>query len=306
MSRPFELIAPPHAPFHADGSLNLDMVERLAAHYASTGIAGVFVSGTTGESQSLTVPERLLLAQRWIDVCRGTDLHVIIQVGHNCVADATEMAAHAQRSGAESVASLAPSFLKPASVSDLIASCQPVAAAAPDLPFYLYDIPTLTNVRLPMPEFLAQGRERIPNLRGLKYTNADLVQLQECLHVNDGEFEILFGCDEILLTGVLLGCPGAVGSTYNFVAEHCRTMVAAFFDGDLETARRGQRELVGLIRILQTGSFLPASKWMMSRLGLDCGPVRAPLTNLSAAATETLSRSVEAHFAGTPLLSAVR
>lgn len=276
----FALIAPPHAPFHADGSLNLDTVEKQAEHFDRTGIAGVFVSGTTGESQSLTVQERLDLATRWIDVCRSTKLHVIIQVGHNCVADAATMAAHAERCGADSVATLTPSFLKPATVDDLIACCKPVADAAPSLPFYLYDIPVITEVRLPMVQFLERGKNQIHNLKGLKFTNPDLVQLQECLHLNGGEFDILFGCDEILLTSALLGCRGAVGSTYNFAAAHYHGMMDAFESGDLHTAREAQFQAVKMIRSLQKYSFLPAAKAVMSFLGIDCGPVRAPLSNL--------------------------
>lgn len=280
-STEFELIAPPHAPFFTDGSLNLDIVEQLAARYVNTQVRGVFVSGTTGESSSLTVDERLTLARRWCDVARSTDLSVIVQVGHNCVADSCEMAKHAQWEGAEAVASMAPSFLKPASIDDLIACCAPVAAAAPDLPFYLYDIPALTNVRLPLDVFLERAKERIPNLKGLKFTNPDLVLLQECLAVGDGEFDILFGCDEILLAGAAMGCRGAVGSTYNFAAELNYRMIAAFEAGDLPTARSLQLESVRRIRLLQRYGFLPASKAVMSFLGIDCGPVRAPLKNLA-------------------------
>ena len=88
----------------------------------------------------------------------------------------------------------------------------PVAQAAGDLPFYLYDIPVMTDVCLPMPEFLSKAKEQIPNLKGLKFTNPDLVQLQECLHLGDagsghGDFEILFGCDEFMLAGVMFGAP---------------------------------------------------------------------------------------------------
>lgn len=287
MTGAFELIAPPHAPFHVDGSLNLAVVEQLAEHFTATGIAGVFVSGTTGESLSLTVPERLDLAKRWIDVCRETDIDVIIQVGHNCVEDARQMAAHAQNQGADAVATMAPSFLKPATVDDLIACCVPVAQAAADLPFYLYDIPVMTNVRLPMAEFLMKAKEQIPNLKGLKFTNPDLVQLQECLHLggddaDSGEFEILFGCDEILLAGAMFGCPGAVGSTYNFAAGHYRSMIDAFEAGNMNAARNGQHEAVRMIRTLQNYSFLPAAKAVMSFLGIDCGPARAPISNLSS------------------------
>lgn len=298
MTGTFELIAPPHAPFHDDGSLNLSIVERQAEHFSETGIAGVFVSGTTGESLSLTVPERLDLAKRWIDVCRETDIDVIVQVGHNCVEDARQMAAHAQSEGADAVATMAPSFLKPANVDDLINCCVPVAQAAGDLPFYLYDIPVMTDVRLPMPEFLAKAKEQIPNLKGLKFTNPDLVQLQECLHLGGtsaetGEFEILFGCDEFMLAGVMFGCPGAVGSTYNFAAAHYRSMINSFESGDIAAARTGQHEAVRMIRTLQKYSFLPAAKSVMSFLGINCGPVRVPLHNLSASQKSMLRAELQ-------------
>lgn len=285
---PFELIAPPHAPFHRDGSLNLAVIEQQAEHYEATKIAGVFVSGTTGESSSLTIAERLAIADRWTQVTRRSDMTVIIQVGHNCVADSVTLAEHAQRVGADAVAMMTPSFLKPASIDDLLACCEPVAKAAADLPFYLYDIPNLTNVRLPLDQFLERGKELIPNLKGLKFTNPDLVLLQECLAVNEGEFDILFGCDEILLAGVALGCRGAVGSTYNFVAEQNQRFVSAFLEGDLVTARAGQTAAVKMIRLLQRYSFLPASKAVMSFLGINCGPVRAPLKNLAESEIKSL------------------
>jgi N-acetylneuraminate lyase len=301
MAGTFELIAPPHAPFHDDGSLNLSVVERQAEHFGQTGIAGVFVSGTTGESLSLTVPERLDLAKRWIDVCRETDIDVIIQVGHNCVEDARQMAAHAQSEGADAIASMAPSFLKPTTVDDLINCCIPVAAAAGDLPFYLYDIPVMTDVRLSMPD-----------LKGLKFTNPDLVALQECLHLGGdsaetGEFEILFGCDEILLAGAMLGCPGAVGSTYNFAASHYRAMINSFESGDIAAARTGQHEAVRMIRTLQKYSFLPAAKSVMSFLGIDCGPVRPPLSNLSSAQKSMLKAELQElpAFAGVDLAAVI-
>lgn len=293
MSRSFDLIAPPHTPFHPDGCLNLDVVELQAEHYASTGIVGAFVAGTTGESQSLTVEERLSLAERWCDVCRNSAIEVIIQVGANCLRDAAVMAAHAQRVGADAVATLAPSFLKPQTVADLIDCCIPVAAASPDLPFYLYDIPSLTNVKLPLDQFLEQARNRIPNLKGLKFTNPDLVMLQECLAVGDGEFDILFGCDEILLAGAMFGCRGAVGTTYNFAAAHCRHFVDALFAGDLRTAQRGQGELLQVIRTCQRYGFLAAAKAVMNLSGINCGPTRMPARSLSDGQIQALLRELK-------------
>ncbi len=74
-----------------------------------------------------------------------------------------------------------------------------------------------------MSEFLSKAADRIPNLKGLKFTNPDLVELQECLALQDSRFDIMFGCDENpLLASVLFGCTGAVGTTYNCCSTSCR------------------------------------------------------------------------------------
>ena len=72
-----------------------------------------------------------------------------------------------------------------------------------------------------------------------------------------------------------------VGTTYNFCAQHVLSMIDAFEAGDLATARRKQLESVQLIRTMQRYSFAPAAKAAMNLVGVDCGPVRAPLTNLT-------------------------
>src|SRR5205823_3528877 len=94
------LIPAPFTPFHADGRLDLDRVDALAGHYARTGVSGAFVAGTTGEGPSLTLDERAALAERWVRAARPHGLKVIVQVGHNCQADARTLAAHAGRVGA--------------------------------------------------------------------------------------------------------------------------------------------------------------------------------------------------------------
>lgn len=282
MPAPFSgLIAASHTPFTQEGLLNLDAVERQAELFVEAGISGVFVGGSTGESVSLTVEERLELGKRWVDVVDGTSLQVILHVGHHCVVDAQTLAAQAEAIGADAIAAMAPSFFKPPGVPELVEFCRQIASQAPGTPFYYYDIPVLTNVHLSMPAFLEQARQAIPSLAGLKFTNPDLVQLQECVTLTEGRFNILFGCDEILLAGLLFGCPGAVGSTYNFAAPLYQRVITGLKSSDLDSAREDQATAVRLIRTLQKYGFLPASKVLMSMLGIDCGPVRTPLRNLT-------------------------
>ncbi|MBI5835488.1 MAG: dihydrodipicolinate synthase family protein, partial [Armatimonadetes bacterium] len=176
------LVAATHTPFDATGELHLPGVERLAEHLLGCGVTQVFIGGSTGESASLSFLERQELGQRWLEIARGTALQVVVHVGGNCLREASTLAAQAQQLGARAVAMLAPSYFKPANVDALIACCAHVAAEAPELPFYFYDIPVLTGVSLPMADFLAHGREQIPNLAGLKWTNPDLFNFQRCLH----------------------------------------------------------------------------------------------------------------------------
>jgi N-acetylneuraminate lyase len=275
------LIPACHTPLDRAGSLNLKAVEGQAELYLESGIRNVFVGGTTGEFASLSLDERMALARRWCEVA-GASIKVAVHVGHNCLPEAVALAADARKVGATAVAAMAPSYFKPASVQDLIDFCAPIAAEAEPLPFYFYDIPGMTGVRLKMSEFLYQARFKIPNLRGLKYSNDDLLELQECVRLDHGAFDVLFGFDEHLLAGLCLGVRGAVGNTYNFAAPVYRRLIAAFERHDLATARAEQGKSIDLIKTLSSFGFLAASKSVMAMLGVDCGPVRSPVRNLTA------------------------
>jgi N-acetylneuraminate lyase len=284
------LVAAPHTPLHADGSLALDVIERQAELLLATGVRGVFVCGTTGESHSLTLDERMRVAERWVAVAAGR-FPVVVHVGHNCLADARTLAAHAQRTGADAIAAAAPCFFKPATVAELTDACAAVASAAPALPFYFYDIPGMTGVTVSAAALLERGSAYVPNLAGVKFTNGDLITLQECLALGD-DFDVVFGYDELLLAGLALGVRGAVGSTYNFAAPLYQRLLTAFAASDLETARRLQRQSVALVRVLQCFGVVRAGKALMALLGIDCGPVRPPLAPMTAAEVAQLYEGV--------------
>jgi N-acetylneuraminate lyase len=287
------LVAATHTPFDADGNLNLPAVEKQAEHLLGNGVRTAFVGGTTGESHSLTAEERLLLAQRWGEVARGSALQVVVHAGSNCLADARRMAAQAHGLGAVAIAALAPSHFKPRSLDVLVACSAEIAAAAPAVPFYFYDNPALTGVQLPMPEFLTLAADRIPTLAGIKFSNADLMAYQKCLHAQDGRFDILWGVDEYLLAALALGGSGGVGSSYNFAAPIYHRMIAAFQRGDLVAARAEQFRSVQLIDLLAGYGYMGAAKAVMGFLGVDVGPARLPHTNPPPEQVGSLRASLE-------------
>ncbi len=285
------LVAATHTPFHEDGSLHLAVVEKQAAHLLANRVPAVFIGGTTGESSSLTLEERLQLARRWTDVARGTEMRVVVHVGSNCLADARALAAQAEQLGACAISALAPSYFKPGSLDTLIACCADIAAAAPRTPFYFYDIPVLTGVSFPMPEFLDRAAERIPTLAGLKFTNPDLIAYQLCLQ--KGRFDLPWGIDECLLPALSLGARGAVGSTYNFAAPLYHRIIAAFERGDLAAARREQLRSVQLVKVLAARGYMAGAKALMAMLGVNVGPARLPNGQMAAAQTAGLREDLE-------------
>jgi N-acetylneuraminate lyase len=289
----FRLIAAAFTPMKANASLNLTLVCDQAEHLVSTGIRGVFVAGTTGEGQSLTIEERMSLAETWASDKQRHKLQFFVHVGHNCQDDAIRLAHHAASVKADTIAVHAPSWFKQQTLAGLIEFCVPIAAAAPDLPFYLYDIPQITGINASSASFLTDAKGLIPNLTGIKYTNRDLSIVQECIQLDKGGYDILWGTDQALLAGIALGAAGAVGSTYNFAAPLYQRILRAVEADDWQTARAEQARVIAMVRALQQFDSLAALKYAMRLAGIDCGPVRPPVRNLSVSDQDRLRTDLE-------------
>jgi len=286
------LIAAPHTPFDAQGAVRFDVIEAQADWLESQGVSGVFVCGTTGEGASLTNEERKQVAHRWIKAA-GRRLHVIVHVGHASLAEACDLAQHAAALQPFAISAVPPSFFKPASIDSLVETCRHIAAAAGNVPFYYYHIPSMTGVDLSMTAFLLSAAERIPTLRGIKYTHGDLLEYRQCLTLMDGRFDVPFGRDEMLLCGLALGARSAVGSTYNYAAPHYLNLIKAFEAGEWSTAR-GAMDAVGpLISLLRECGEIASAKAIMSLLGIPCGNPRLPLRPLSASQVRRVEQFVE-------------
>lgn len=276
------LIAAPFTPFDSDGEVALATIPQLAQLLARNGVSGAFVCGTTGEGASLSSAERRAVTEAW-RAATPPGLKLAVHVGHLSLQESCALARHARQTGADAIASIAPSFFKPASACELVAWCAEVAKAAPELPFYYYHMPGMTGVTIPAHEFLAEAAGLIPNLAGVKFTHEDLADYAQCQAFDGRRYSILFGRDEILLDGLKLGAPGAVGSTYNYAAPLYRRIMSAHDAGDLAAAQEDQARARQFIDIMNRYGGLPAGKTIMKLIGIDCGPTRLPLSNLSPA-----------------------
>lgn len=271
------LIAAAFTPMNTQGELNLPAIEKYADRLAASGMNGVFVCGTTGESLSLTTRERKEVLARWVQASGGR-FKVIAHVGSNAQPEAIELARHAAEAGVDAIAAMAPCFFRPSTVEELIAFFAPIAREAAELPFYYYHMPSMTGVNLSVPAFLAQGKKVMPNLSGTKFTHNNLMEMAECLTLHEGEFEVLHGYDEILITGLALGVVAGVGSTYNYLPDVYHELFRAMEQGDMSSARRLQMKSIEIVKIIiKYGGGVRGGKAIMNLIGIDCGPCRLPI-----------------------------
>lgn len=287
------MVAASFTPMEANGDVKLTAIDKYADLMAKSGVTGVFVCGTTGESASLTTEERKLILTQWLKSAKGR-FKVIVHVGSNCQREAIELSKHAAQSGAAAIAAIAPSFFKPGSVDELIRFFSPIAAAASNLPFYYYNMPSMTGVDLSVVQFLKDGKKSIPNLAGTKFTHNNLMEMGACLSLNNGEFEVLHGYDEILICGLALGAVAGVGSTYNYIPKVYAGIFDAMKKNDLETARKLQQKSIQVVEIIiKYGGGVRGGKAIMNLIGINCGSCRSPISSFTDEEYASLRKDLE-------------
>mmetsp|Transcript_32019 Transcript_32019/g.64724 ORF Transcript_32019/g.64724 Transcript_32019/m.64724 type:complete len:224 (-) Transcript_32019:41-712(-) len=203
-------VAAVYTPMKASGfELDSDKIPAYAQRLAKINVTGVLSAGTNGESLSLSVAERKLIAEAWARAGPPCGVSVYVHVGAESVADAMEMARHAASTpGVSGIVCMTPVFFKPTLVTlhDFLAA---VAAAAPELPFWYYHFPDTTGVLTGKAHKLAEMVEesgRIPNFMGIKFTDYNLMDLQLCMQVGGPrKYNMLYGRDEELLPALQLG-----------------------------------------------------------------------------------------------------
>jgi len=130
-------IAAPMTAYHPDGTINLEIIPSYAGFLRSNGVVGAFVNGTTGEGLSLTVEERIAIAEAWVKAAPA-DFKVIVHVSHTCTVSVGDMARHAAQIDAGGIGEMGSIFYKPNSIEELVEYVSQTAAHAADLR-YIFD-----------------------------------------------------------------------------------------------------------------------------------------------------------------------
>jgi len=262
-------IAPIFTPYGKDGAVNGDMVGRMVEFLIGNGISGFYVGGGTGEHVLLSVDERKYLAESVINAVAGR-AKVIIHVGCTYTEDSVVLAKHAEKSGADWIASLGPL----------------VFGQNFDASYYHYSR-IAGSTSLPMMVYcwyreLDPERERrffdIPNLKGLKYTGQNFWAVQELKRILDKEAVFFVGDDPHLLGGLSMNgvFSGGIGTTFNVIPESFVKICRLAKAGRFVEASPVQDAANRIVQLLSRSSNFSFRKLAMKHWGFDCGFARSP------------------------------
>ncbi|MCC9600745.1 dihydrodipicolinate synthase family protein [Stieleria sp. JC731] len=290
------LIAAACTPLDGSGKVVTEPIKPLVDHLIGTGVQGLYVCGSTGEGISLSTEERMRVAEAYV-TATDSRVPVLIQVGHNSTGEAKRLVEHACEIGADAISATCPSYFKVTDAGTL-AACMGEIASAAEIPFYYYHIPSLTGSTIDMVQFLKTASKVIPTLVGLKYTDTKLFEFQACLELDNGRFDVVWGCDEMLLGALATGARAGIGSTYNIAAPLYRQIIDAVEKGDLTRARELQSRSVAMVRVMCRYPFHAALKTILteqgSEAGFTIGGCRLPLQSLTSEQAASLKSDLDA------------
>jgi 4-hydroxy-tetrahydrodipicolinate synthase len=256
-------------PFRADGSIDYDAFRALLRHLAENGSDGFVVSGTTGESPTLTDDEKLELFRVALDEV-GDDATVVAGTGSNDTAHSIHLTEAATALGVDAVLVVTPYYNKPPQRA--IVEHFKAVAAATDRPVVVYNIPARVVVNIES-ETMAQLAE-IPNVTAVKQANDDLEQARRIVELG---LDLYAGDDDIVLPFLELGGLGGICVHTHVVGPQVQELVQRFRAGDTEAAARLNAETLPAIEILKVVGNPIAIKAALNLLGHEVGGHRLPL-----------------------------
>lgn len=270
-------------PFDEKGELNLAQARKLARHLVDNGSDGLVVSGTTGESPTLSREEKVELFRAVVDEIGGRAV-VVAGTGSYNTQESIALSRAAEGAGADALLLVCPYYNKP-SQDGLYRHFRAIAESTA-LPVILYNIPGRTGVNL-LPATVARLAE-IPNIVAIKEASGSLEQVTEIIRRVPENFAVYSGDDAMTLPILAVGGRGIVSVVSHLVGPRLAEMVNAFRSGNVVLAAKLHRELFPLMKGMFIATNPVPVKAALNLLGFNVGPPRLPLVEATEPEKETL------------------
>lgn len=259
-----------------NGNVNYPMLEQLIRRQMEAGIKAIVISGTTGESPTLSDTEKLEMFRR-AKKCAGDDCLIIAGTGSNCTEHAVALSQAAETIGVDGLLVVSPYYNK-ATPEGLIAHYSAIASSV-HIPIILYNVPSRTGVDIPVSVYKCLAQ--IPNIVGVKEASTSISKIAKIKAVCPDGFSVWSGNDDQAAAVMALGGAGVISVLSNVLPVETQSMAKAALDGDFDTAADLQIRLLPLIDLLFCEVNPIPVKAAMKMIGYDCGECRLPLTPIS-------------------------
>lgn len=274
-------------PFSAGDQVDLEKAAKIARHLEANGSEGIVVSGTTGESPTLSKSEKLALYETVKGVCSKNTV-VIAGTGTNSTRDSISLTREAEALGVDGIMAVVPYYNKP-SQEGLYRHFKAIAEST-SLPVMAYNVPSRTalNLRAETVKRLSE----IDNIVAIKEAANDVEQAAEIKRLCGPDFKIYSGNDSFTLPMLSLGGCGVVSVASHIVGKEIALMISEFFAGNINRAVEINTRLLPVFKALFVASNPVPLKKAMNILGFDVGGVRLPLVEMEESQTKILEDSL--------------
>ncbi len=275
-------------PFHEDGQINFERLDRLCRHLIANGSNGLVVTGTTGESPTLSSLETVAVWRAAIDAV-GSKVTIIAGTGTNDTAHTIEMSVAAAEQGVDAVLVVNPYYNKP-DQRGLYAHFTAVADAS-KVPVILYNIPGRSACRLEVDTLVRLADH--PNIVGNKDAVDDIAFSREALAAQPEGFAVYSGSDDLTVELMAAGAVGVISVASHLVGNQIAKMVSAAAGGDFDTARSLHAMLLPVMQACFAEPSPQPLKGALTHFWEPVGIPRLPLVAAEPGTIELLVNEVE-------------
>lgn len=275
-------------PFDRRGNIDESALRKLVEWNIKQGVSGFYACGSTGEAFLLTPNERKQILEIVADQV-AERVPIIVHIGAIGTNLTLDLGRHAITvPGVDAVSSIPP-FYYQFSTEEVIQYYLDIAEEL-SFPLIPYNFPKLSRVTL-TPEILEILRKN-SNIIGVKFTSNNFFDLER-IKTNDPSLILYNGFDEMFLAGLAMGADGAIGSTFNFMADKYIAISDLFASQDVSGAKKLQSEANTILQLLlKTRNFMAAQKYLIDLIGIPFGTPRKPFAPLSDDEKEVLRHTV--------------
>lgn len=275
-------------PFHEDGSVNFDKLDELIDYHCENGTDSLIICGTTGESSTLSEEEHMQCIKFAVERAKHR-LPVIAGTGSNATYTTIDMSKEAVEDGVDGLLIVTPYYNK-ATQSGLTAHYKAVAAEA-KAPIIMYSVASRTGLNI-APETVATLVKEVPNIVGVKEASGNISQVARIMSLTDGNIDLYSGNDDQIVPLLSLGGKGVISVLSNVAPKETHDICAKFFAGDVQGACELQLKAIPLIeQLFCEVNPIPVKK-AVNLMGMECGGLRMPLTELSPEHEKSLAQAM--------------